>query len=149
MGITPDGEAPSTTPITEAAGADVKAHASLSEVPREINVAREPIEASEAAEVADGVEAPVGENSPIWAIEESQPATEVPAPEVTKVVEVSEVAQCEARGKRRIEEDLRAEGLIRRKRLTSGLWRGRLGEATKADDGGPFSSTKARVAAEA
>ena len=71
MRITPKGEAPSVVPITEVAEAKVEAHANLPKVSREIDAIREPIEVSEAIEVAGGVEAPVRENSLIWATEES------------------------------------------------------------------------------
>ena len=64
VGINPQGEAPSATPITEAAGADVKAHSNLPEVPEETIVAREPVKVSEVAEVVDGAKAPIRENSP-------------------------------------------------------------------------------------
>ena len=72
VGITLEGEAPSAAPITEAAGAEVEAYVNLPEVPREIDVERKPVQVSEAAEVADRAEAPVGENSPIWTVKESQ-----------------------------------------------------------------------------
>ena len=48
-----------------------------------------------------------------------------------------------------MEEDLGAEGLTRRKRLTLGPWGRCPSEVTKANVGGPSSSTKARVTAEA
>ena len=70
VGITHEGEAPSAAPITEVVGAEVKAHANLSKVPRETVMARKPVEVSEAAEVADGAEDPVRENSPTWAVGE-------------------------------------------------------------------------------
>ena len=43
VGIAPDGEAPSAAPITKVAGAEVEAHANLSEVPRETDAEREPV----------------------------------------------------------------------------------------------------------
>ena len=63
VGISPDGEVPSAAPITNMIEAKVEAHASLSEVPGETKAARELVEASGAAEGADGAEAAIGENA--------------------------------------------------------------------------------------
>ena len=71
VGITLKGEAPSAAPITEAAGAEVKAYADLLKVLGETIIVREPVEIPEVVEVVDGAEAPIKENSSTWAMGES------------------------------------------------------------------------------
>ena len=67
----PEGEAVLVMPISEVVGTGVEVFVILPEVPRDVDAAREPPNAPDAAKVADEVEAPGGEGSPIWAARES------------------------------------------------------------------------------